>query len=39
MEDVVNIPKSVKLVFVGRNHLCDFESSILDIQLLGWTIG
>ena len=36
MEDIVNIPRSVQLVCVRRNHLCDFELSILDIQLLGW---
>ena len=39
MEDVVNIPRSVQLVYVGKSHLCDLESSILDIQLLGWMIG
>ena len=38
MEDIVNIPRSVQLVCVGRNHLCDLESSILNIQLFGWMI-
>ena len=35
MEDIVNISRSGQLVYVGRNHLCDFELSILNIQLFG----
>ena len=38
MEDVVDISRSVQSVCVGRNHLCDLESSILVIQLLRWMI-